>query len=188
MRTGFDRARRNEMALRLRRRSVYVATIVAILAMVGGFALASIPNGFTSSSTGNQNSGTVVSAGNTQYSGGFTVTLVTLTPQSGGCGTSGTVTGGGTTNVNVLLYTGSTCPQTNEWYEEVSFSLASVATGVTHFYIDTVDSSGPGSSGLITITDTAATGAATLNFYLDYGSSGAAMTSISSISIAVTGT
>ncbi len=175
------------MGIKLRRRSVYAGTIVALVAMVAGFALASIPGTFTTQTVGNQNSGVVTSSGSTQYAGGFTVSLVTLSPASA-CATTGTVTGGLTTNVNVLLYSGSTCPATNEWYEEVSFSLTTVAAGTTKFYIDSVDTNGQGASGPITITDVVGTGAATLNFYLDFGPTSAAMPTISSISIAATGT
>jgi hypothetical protein len=187
MRIGFGARARSEMKLKLSRRSVYAGTVVALIAMVAGFALAAVPGGFTTHSVGNQNAGIVTTSGNTQYSGGFTVNLVTFAAAAG-CATTGTATGGATTNVNVLLYTGSTCPQTSEWYEEVSFPLTTVTAGTTLFYINSVDTSGSGSSGTITITDVVGTGAATLNFYLDFGPTSAAMPTISSISIAATGT
>ena len=187
MRIGLGSVLGSEMELKLRRRSVYVGTIVALIAMIAGFALAVIPGGFTHTTVGNQNSGVVTTSGNTQYSGGFTVNLATVVAGAG-CATTGTVTGGATTNVNVLLYTGSTCPAANEWYEVVSFTLTAVTAGTTVFYIDSEDSNGAGSSGAITITDVVGTGAATLNFNLDFGPSSGVMPTITSISIAATGT
>ncbi|HEV8049525.1 MAG TPA: hypothetical protein VGP88_02915, partial [Thermoplasmata archaeon] len=61
----------------MRRRSVYVGTIVAMLAMVGGLALASFVSTVT---TGGQNGYSVTSATGTSYATGTpTVNLVWTT-------------------------------------------------------------------------------------------------------------
>jgi hypothetical protein len=108
------------MKLKLRRRSVYIATIVAILAMAGGFALATFPNGITlGGASSGQNSGTF-SAGNTIWeAAGASVALVQADSPATSCALS--VTG---TVASVYLNGAATCATggTSEWYEE--FQLA----------------------------------------------------------------
>jgi hypothetical protein len=121
------------MRLKLRRRSVYVATVVACLAMVGGFAVAALYNGFTTTTITNTNVGTVGSSvGDTIYHAGFSVSLIASTKGTAGC-QSGAVAGSapsGGVETDTIYVSGAanTCPAASEWYEEFSFTSVSIAT------------------------------------------------------------
>ena len=64
---------------KIQRRAVYVGTIVAMVAMAGGFAVATIPNAFTFNG-GGQNGG-AVTTGNTQYAGAVQINLADVNPR-----------------------------------------------------------------------------------------------------------
>lgn len=166
---------RREMALKLRRRSVYVGTIMAILATIGGFALAGTALTFSGSTGFNTGSQTV---GNTIYSGTAitaSMTVQTSVPGSGSC-TAGSQTpaqGAGTDTVDISD-TGAACSAAGaggELYDQ----LVLHASGLTalQLYKDTISiATTPASAGAtVTITfSTAPVGTTeTLTIWLDLG-------------------
>ena len=165
------------MRLKLRRRSVYVATIVAMVAMIGGLATAAF---ITSVTTGGQNGYSVTSATGTSYASGTpTVNLVWTTATA--CTASGTVTPGGPT-ADVYITGQATCQTTNpDWFEVISFpGLALVADPIDHFAVTV----GTNSPVLFNVDLTATLGEAiTTNVYYEVGAS---MTSSTS-NIGITG-
>ena len=182
------------MRLQLKRRSVYIATIVAILAMAGGFALATFPGVFSGfgGATSNQNSGTY-SGGNTIWSAGATVALV-QDPAPAGASASvacDTVAYAGT-SATVYLDGSQTCSAgwgqgTTQWYEEFNFTANEVSGYVDHFAWYVVG--GPTTTGqLFTISGSGGyTNGVTLNVYFDMGAATANPLVLTSISATVTG-
>lgn len=178
------------MALKLSRKSVYVATIVAILAMVGGFALATFPAAFTGfgGATSNQNSGTFT-GGNTIWSSGASVALVqgAAVPLSSDCDVvayAGTV-------ATVYLDGSSTCASAagggQQWYEEFTFNAVEVNGYVDTFVWYVVG--GPTTAGQQFVVDGSATyiGGVTLDVYFEMGPNSANPVGLTSISATVSG-
>jgi hypothetical protein len=165
------------MKLHMSRRSVYVGTIVAMVAMIGGFATAAAITGFSSNSVSGANSGTVLAPGNTIYNGGFSVALVASTAPSGGCQNSQSIAGTGnpeTDNVYISGAAGSSCPAgTSEWYEEFAFvqvtgSLSNDKDTLT--FVTTINGNSPAtvtSAFTLTLSGTCAT--ENLNVFVDTG-------------------
>jgi hypothetical protein len=177
------------MKLKLKRRSVYIATIVAIFAMAGGFALATFPGGFSGfgGTSSNQNSGTFV-GGNTIWSNGASVTLVQAAAPTA-CDTVAYAT----TAATVYLDGSYTCANgmssaVNQWYEDFTFTTPSEANGLADNFAWYVVG-GPTPAGqLFTVSGSVTyTGTVTLNVYFDMGPASANPLTLTSISATVSG-
>ena len=164
------------MKLKLRRRSIYVGTIVALVAMIGGFALAAGAFGGTFTSNG-YNSGSAVS-GDTIYSAGGV--SVSYAPEATtGCSANPTTTAVAATNV----YVGGTCV-TGDWYAAFTFTATIVAgTGTDNFAVSEAGSNPAAGSIHVSVTYV---GTETLTVYLDLGTA-TPPASITTVSAAVTG-
>jgi hypothetical protein len=121
------------MALKVRQRSVYAATIVAMITLVAGFALASgLFGGFTST-TVNGNQG-VVSTANTIYSPGITASNF----DTGAGGTGGTCTapsssGSGTITVVGWVHGGpGACTTTADYVVKLTFTSGALTSSKTY--------------------------------------------------------
>jgi hypothetical protein len=128
------------MKLKLSRKSIYVGTIVAMLAMVAGIALAASPFGsITSTGGSNGYSGTV---SGTIWAG--TVTVTSVVPgaaeapcSASGAGTSVTPSSVGQT-VNLYYYgSGAGVCAANDLYEEFVFTPTAAVTGSGAGQLDT---------------------------------------------------
>jgi len=125
------------MALKLRRRSVYVATIVAMLAMVGGLAMASF---ITTVTTGGQNGYSVTSATGTSYASGTPTVNLVWTTATGTCGTP-TVAAN---DANVYISGQAACQTaTPDWFEELSFPGTSLVANPVDNFAVTVGTNAP---------------------------------------------
>jgi hypothetical protein len=175
------------MKLKLRRRSVYVATIVAILAMAGGFALATFPGAFSvfGGTSSNQNSGTF-NGGNTIWSSGAAVSLVQAAAPTA-CDTVA-YTGAAAT---AFLDGSATCASAvgggTQWYEDFHFTAAEVNGYADNFAWYVVG--GPTTAGqLFTVSGSATyAGAVTLDVYVEMGPASANPLTLTSISATVSG-
>ena len=187
------------MGLKLRRRSVYIGTIVAILAMIGGLALASLGNFSTVNSNQNTVSSTlgttVWNTATSALSPAFTTATVTCQTSPSFSGTAPTTQSGCisvATNLAESSVSGS-----NHFVEEFTFTLAvttstpsaCVSTAVCSDTFDTTFSTSTGNGAVsftVTLTDpTLSTGSDILNIYLDFGTS--APTSITVMYVVATG-
>lgn len=159
------------MGIKLRRKSVYIGTIVAMLAMVGGLAMATFVTDLT---TGGQNGYSVTSATGTSYASGTpTVNLVWTTAAA--CTATGTVASAGPTQA--VYVTGQVACQTAtpDWFEEISFpGTALVANPVDSFAV-TVATNAPITFS-VSLTTTA-THAITTSVFYEVGASATADTS-----------
>lgn len=183
------------MKLKLRRRGVYVGTIVAMVAMIGGFALAALAGTFTHQIITGQNVGSVSSTSNTIYSAGFTVTLSAATAPTAGCQTGSVAGSSGVAEADNIYVEGAanSCPAASEWYEEFSFGTVSAAS-CTPSCVDTFTFAttipGPTTySTSFTLTLNAAATSETLVVFVDDGTTaaGALPMPISSISVVASG-
>ncbi|MGC2288430.1 MAG: hypothetical protein WA688_01050 [Thermoplasmata archaeon] len=157
------------MGLKLRRRSVYVATIAAILVMVAGFALAGFISIIT---TGGQNGFSATSATGTSYATGTPSVNLVWTTASGTCGTP-TVTA----NDADVYITGEVACQTlsPDWFEELSFPGTSLVANPVDNFAVTVGTNAP---VLFTVSlTTTVTHAITTNVFYEVGTSATATTS-----------
>jgi len=117
----------------MKRRTVYAATIVAMLVMVSGFALASGLFGTFGSTKVNGNQGTI-STGNTIYSPGVTGSVFTY----GAGGTGGTCTGpssSGSTTVTVVAWVHGgpgACTTTSDYVLQLTFASGNTLTAGTY--------------------------------------------------------
>jgi hypothetical protein len=123
------------MKLKLSRRGVYVATIVAMFAMIGGFALATGLFGGFGSTNVNGNQGTV-SVGNTIYSPGISTSDYT----SGAGGALGVCTGPASSGVATVTVTAwvqggpGACTTTADYVLQLTFTSGTLAS--SHTYTD----------------------------------------------------
>jgi hypothetical protein len=169
------------------RKTIYAATIVAIFAMVGGFAVASFVNSITVTSTG-QNLGTVV-GGNTVWGGGSVSVSLQQATSTAACDLSPVAVAA----TSVYLIGGAACAASGstEWYEVFTFpTVASYpATGSDTFYFYVVGGAAGSAQQSFTISGggTAVTNMV-LTVYLDMGPSTANPTPITGgISFTVNG-
>jgi hypothetical protein len=167
------------MRLKLRRKSVYVATIVAILAMAGGFALAAFPGTFTvfGGASSNQNSG-VFGGGPTIWSGGAAVSLIQATAATA-CDTVAYTT----TAATVFLDGSALCTGQagTQWYEDFHFTATEAGTDSDNFaFYVTGGANGAEQAFTVTASGTY-TGAVTLDVYVEMGPA-------STSPVAITGT
>lgn len=185
MRIGLRPDARDAMGLKLRRRSVYVATIVAMLAMVGGFALATFPGVFTGfgGTSSNQNSGTF-NGGNTIWSNGATAALV-QGAQAPSCDAVAYVT----TTATVYLDGSATCSTATgtQWYEEFNFTATEVSGYVDHFAWYVVGGTNPAEQAFSVAGSGSYVGSVTLNVFFDMGPTSANPLTLTSISATVSG-
>jgi hypothetical protein len=180
------------MRFKMRRKSVYVATIVAILAMVGGFAVATLFNGFGTSTVTNTNAGTVGSSvGDTIYHNGFSVTLASSSAAGGAC-QSGSIAGsapvGGVETDHIFVAgAAANCPSgTSEWYEEFSFSSVSVATAAVDTFTYAT-SGGTSTTTSFTLTLSGTETSESLTVFVDDGPTSTTPVAITSLTVVVTG-
>jgi hypothetical protein len=139
---GLRESRGYLMGSRIRQRTVYLATAAIVIAMVGGFALASFPTVFTFTGT-NQNGGSVTT-GNTIYAGDVKVNLTSGRSFACVATTTTAIEGTGTDDVTVAGESTAPCVTgSTVWYENLTFTaLAAAITSVcpitgTSFCVDT---------------------------------------------------
>ncbi len=201
---------------RLTRRTTYVVTIVAMLAVAGGFAVATAfyasltmgPTGFGGAQGSATAGSTIYSASGSSSSASFAVNA----PSSAGCTSTATSTpaSGSTSTVTstatawVAGASGATCPTTSDYYDELTFTSAgqSVAASTTATFTDKFTVTlGIGTtsttyySSTVTVTcsyDNTAASSATLTCVADINAdtgvaNSASQPTISSIQVTVTG-
>jgi hypothetical protein len=191
------------MRLKLRQRSVYAATIVAVLALIGGWAMATTLSGITGPASVNQNAGTITTPSGTMFAGSVSVTLTQVTLASSGlCDVSPSwATAGTPGTLNVYVTGTNTCTSgglssATDWFEELSWASVTVPTTTTSPVVDTfyITTAGGASPNTVTFTVTTptstTTGTGTLNVFLDVGpivvsGIGQSPTAYTGISIAV---
>lgn len=180
------------MGFKLRRRSVYVGTVVALIAMIGGLALASITLNSTllSSTQGSTSTsltatawtpGTVTEGNVGTATCGTTVAITNAVPASAYvAGTSGACGVGHITET--ITYTATVPVGVAATVLSDTFTLySSACSGAACAPASTV------SSITITVTENGATTyTANLSFVIDYGSVAGPVT-ISSISVSING-
>lgn len=174
------------MGLKLRRRSVYIGTIVTLVAMVGGLALAVGISGITfAPGTGNQNFGQI-SSGNTLYGAGPVVATLNLVSgdgsASGTCG--GTAAYSASAATIVVAGAASACTATGEWYDLLTFTGVSVTATTSDTFWVAVNGGLSGTS--FTVTSGTIFNPATLTIYIDDGPTSAAP-QITSLTVTVNG-
>jgi hypothetical protein len=127
---------RKDMGLKLRRKSVYVGTIVAILVAVTGFALAAF---ITTVTTGGQNGYSVTSASGTSYASGTqSVNLVWTTAPN--CDTV-TVAAA---DASVYISGQASCQTaTPDWFEELTFTGTALVANPSDNFAVTVGTNAP---------------------------------------------
>ena len=178
------------MAKRLfQRKTIYGATVVAMLLLITGFAVASYVNVITVSSSSGQNTGNSASTTNTVWgSGTVDVALVQAT-----AGTCPTTSISATSTTKVYLAAGSACGTSgaNEWYEEFAFPSVNYVAGASDtfvFYVVGGYSGAASQTFTITNSGTSAISAMVLDVYLDMGPATANPSQVTgSISFTVTG-
>lgn len=159
------------MRLKLRRRSVYIATIVTMLATVAGLAIGAY---ISTIATGGQNGYSVTSAAGTSYATGTPTTNLVWTTAPA-CTASGTVSPA--SNVADVYVAGEVACQTAtaDWFEEISFpGTALVANPADNFAV-TVGANSP-ITFAVDLTTTSGHAIQT-NIYYEVGTSATATTS-----------
>jgi hypothetical protein len=177
------------MRLKLRRRSVYIGTIAAILATVAGVAVAGAALIFSGSTGFNTGSQTV---GDTIYSGTIaaTMSVQTAVPNSGSCSAGSHSATGTGTDTEYVSDTGAACSGSGaggELYDELVLS----ATGLTssHTYTDSISiATTPASAGgtvILTFSTTPTGTTETLTIWVDLGA--ASGNTITNINVGIAG-
>jgi hypothetical protein len=184
---------RSGMAPKFSRRGVYVATIVAMVTLVAGFAVAALYNGFGTTTVNGQNAGIVTAPTDTMYHAGFSVTLLASTAASGTC-QSGPIAGSGPTSGvetdNIYIAgAANSCPSgTSEWYEAFSFgSIVHSGAATDTFTFATTTGSGTVTS-IFTLTLSGTETSEVLTVFVDDGPSASMPIAIDSVSVAASGT
>ena len=173
------------MGKALKRRTVFAATVVAMLVMATGFVVATVLTGIIVTQTG-QNAGSISGPTTTIFAAppdGLSITLVQST--AGSCAANGSTTlwtaAGHVANVYASGTAGCSL-NTNDWFEELTWTgvhspgfVAPTGSADTIF-IDTTFTGGTGSySTTFTIADELSADPAfangVLNVYLDAGQS-----------------
>ncbi len=175
---------RGNMGIRLRRRSVYLATIVAILAMTAGFAIAAFPNAFTlfGGTTSHQNEGTFIS-GDSIFSAGASVTLT----QTAAPSTCYTVSYTGAAATVFLDGTVTCATSLTQWYEDFHFLATEVSGDSDNFHWYVVGGVN-GADQTFTVAGAGGyTGSVTLDVYIEMGVATANPGTLTSISATVAG-
>lgn len=164
------------MGMAMRRRTIYAATIVAILAMTGGFVLAAGVGGWTVTNSGGANSGSTSVSG-TIYAGAVTSTIYAATAAPGsGCAASGPYSGSdasGAGAVDVSI-TGLACAgsaSVPEVYDTLVFTSSALTAGKVYADTFTISPTAPSASAqvLTWTVDLSVSGTETLTVYVDMG-------------------
>lgn len=166
------------------RRTVYLATVIAMVGLSAGFVLAASVGGLTASTSG-QNYGSVSAPGNSQFAGSVSVNLAQTTAPASSCDQAATWTPG-SPYAGVFVYgDGTAACQTSTagWWENVTF-VASSAAGSDTFFITT---SGGAQANSISFTEAVTATSGILSVYLYVGPASGAPTAFTSITIAVSG-
>jgi hypothetical protein len=174
------------MGLKMSRRNVYIATVVAILAMAGGFALAAGFSGF-SPTGGLVNAGTFTTQ-NTMYAGtGSSQSIAVTTTTTGTCTSSGAT---GVAPGTIYIAGSVACDSTTSaWVEELTFVPATAGCTAPANCDDTFSFYGLVSGTPYTVVvDQASLGTTTVVFALYLGVSTAQPTATGSINVVVTET
>jgi hypothetical protein len=167
------------MGLKLRQRSVYLGTIVAVLALIGGFAMATALSGITGPASVSQNAGTIVTTTNTMFAGSVSVNLVQAALASSSlCDVSVAWPSSPPSTPLAVYVTGTNAcisgAGATDWFEEVSWAAVTVpapsSTVTDTFYITTAGGASPNTvTFTVTTPSGAAGGTGALNVYLDVG-------------------
>ncbi len=173
---------------KIQRRAVYVGTIVAMVAMAGGFAVATIPNAFTFNG-GGQNGG-AVTTGNTQYAGAVQINLADVNP--GSCVASGSVqtvtatASPGTFSTFYIDPAAPACPGVNTYWEVFNFTTSSSVIGSD---IITVYVTGGGAAGTysLVVDQTVGGEVQLVGMAIDFGPDTGAPDMATNIAVVVTG-
>ncbi len=183
----------SKMGLKLSRRSVYVGTVVALVAVLAGFATAAAVSGLPFSGvSANQNYGTI-STGNTIYAAsGVTVSFALVDGQSvsSTCLTTAAYSSNAADIVVNASVGGTTCSETNTWYDVLTFSGVAYTypgsgSGATDKFWIALNGTPAGSP--FTITAGASVSAGVLTIYIADGDSNYAP-QITSLTVSVSGT
>jgi len=113
------------MGSRVSQRTIYLVTAAIVVAMVGGFALASYPTVFTFTGTA-QNAGTVATS-NTIYAGNVQVNLTSGRSFACQATTTTAIVGTGTDDVTVAGESTAPCLTSTTvtvWYENLTFTAS----------------------------------------------------------------
>jgi hypothetical protein len=191
------------MGLKLRRKSVYVATIVAMVAMVAGFALAASLGSLTfSPNSANGSGGSATLPSGTIYAGSVGATSAVYTEASTGCtvstgtcvasgtgdgctGASGTYTISAAGTDDVFVGASGTCTLSDEFAGlEVKSTGPIPANALDNFVLSVSGGQSAPFSVSISIGITAAGGTEDLTIWVDLG---AANPGYTTIGITVTG-
>jgi hypothetical protein len=169
-----------------KRRTLYIVTVVAMLGLTGGFALAAGLN-----STTVTQSAALYSVSTSAVAAFPTTPTVTVTaiPGSVAACTSGaqSLASGGSVDLFLPASTGITCT-TGDFAEEFTFtSLATAAAGTYSFTQYTTYGAGPTSgsaAGSVTVSVALST-SGTVNVWVDYGTAAPPTGGIASLSLVV---
>ncbi len=176
------------MGVKLQRRSVYIGTVIVLIAAVAGFAVAAVSGIVITTTSGNQNYGTV-NPGNTIYATGGSVsaTLALAMSDSSATGTCLSTDAYTSATLSVVVAgAASACTATGEWYDVLTFTGVSVSAGASDTFYIAVNG-GAAQTGIVISSPTTAYTPATLSLYIDDGpTTGAPL--ITSLSVVVAGT
>jgi len=165
------------MRLRVRRRVVYVTMGLTVLAMIGGFAAASLISTVTS---GGQNGFNVTAPTGTMYGGGSESTNLTFVKAPACTSSGGTISPGSGVLVSNVYVTGEVACQTAsaDWFEKLSFTSTAVpSVSPSDTFEITVSTNAPIEVTVMYSGLTAGTSIVTTNIYYEIGASGTAVTS-----------
>lgn len=149
-----------------------MATVVAVLAMVSGFAMAALVSTITS---GSQNGYTVTAPGTTMYNGGTQSTNLVFTKATACTANGGTVAPANTVTTANVYVTGEVACQTatSDWFEEISFTSTPVpVTGPSDVFAITVSTNAPISVTVTYSGLTVSVSIVTTNVFYEVGGSG----------------
>ena len=119
------------MGVKLQRRSVYIGTVIVLIAAVAGFAVAAISGIVITTTSGNQNSGSV-NPGNTIYAtgGGVSASLALASTDSSAAGTCLTADAYTSATLNVVVAgAASACTARRRTSRTCRTSASSAASG-----------------------------------------------------------
>ena len=164
------------MSGRSKRSMVYVATIVAVLAMVSGFAMASLISTIT---TGGQNGYNVTAPGTTIYgAAGFSQKTSLLNTTAAACtANGGTVApAAGATTADVYVTGEVTCQTINaDWFELISFTSGSTSNANPMDIFAITVGAHPPISVTVTYSTLTTPTTVTTNIYYELGPTGTAV-------------
>jgi hypothetical protein len=169
-------------------RAIYLATVVAIVGVAGGAAMAAVLNATTVNEAANFYQG-----GNTGANGYSSPTLqVSTTPTGTSVCSSSPVsssTSGGTLNVVVSSTSGGTTCTAGDFAEEFAVSFSSTISSQSNvFTVTTQVGAGTVQSNSVTVTlgtGTAGSFTKTVDVYVDYGSVNPPSSGVTSLDLVI---